>query len=326
MRFVVYGAGAVGGVIGGRLFQAGHEVTLIARGAHLEAVQDAGLRLQDPHGEVCLPIPAVHHPEQLTWRGDEVALISVKSQHSPQVMNDLAVIAPPSVAVVCAQNGVRNELEAVRRFADVYGVVVNAPTAHLEPGLVQAYSTPVTGILDVGRFPHGVDDTTTALAAAFGQAGFDSRPIPDVARWKWRKLLTNLGNAVEVVCGPGARPGPLVDQAITEGEACLRAAGIDYASTEDDLARRGTLIQPHQVHGGQRRGGSSWQSAARGSTSIETDYLNGEVVLLGRLHAVPVPVNTLLARLSNQIIVTRSQPGGTSVEEFNSLLGHTQQA
>lgn len=76
-----------------------------------------------------------------------------------------------------------------------------------------------------------------------------------------------------------------------------------------------------QVRGAPPRpGGSSWQSATRGSTSIETDYLNGEVVLLGRLHEVPTPVNTLLARVANQIVTTDAQPGGISMEEFNSLL------
>lgn len=119
---------------------------------------------------------AVAHPGQLTWRGDEVALITVKTQHTAQLLSDLAAVAPSTLPVVCAQNGVHNELEALR--------------AHLEPGLVQACSALVTGILDVGRFLHGVDDTTAALSATFTEAGFDSRAISDVARWKHRKLLT----------------------------------------------------------------------------------------------------------------------------------------
>lgn len=321
VRFVVCGAGAVGGVLGARLFQQGHDVTLVARGPHFDAIRSAGLRLQDPGGEVRLPIPAVAHPGQLTWRGDEVALITVKTQHTAQLLSDLAAVAPSTLPVVCAQNGVHNELEALRRFSEVYGVTVNAPTAHLEPGLVQAYSAPVTGILDVGRFPHGVDDTTAALSATFTEAGFDSRAISDVARWKHRKLLTNLGNAVEVVCGPAARPGPLVDLAITEGEACLRGAGIPVASAEEDVARRGALIQQHPVHGESRAGGSSWQSVVRGATSIETDYLNGEIVLLGRRHDVPTPVNTLLGGIASQVAVGRARPAAITVEAFYSLLG-----
>ena len=62
MRFVVYGAGAIGGVIGARLFQSGHDVALIARGAHYDAIRDHGLRIQSPADDATLPIPVVDHP------------------------------------------------------------------------------------------------------------------------------------------------------------------------------------------------------------------------------------------------------------------------
>ena len=117
-------------------------------------------------------------------------------------------MAPPELPIVCLQNGVANEAEALRRFANVYAVPVASPTAHLEPGVVQAYSSPITGILDVGRYPRGVDDVAVEVAAAFAASTFDSRALPDVFRWKWRKLITNLGNAIEAVCGPAARAGP----------------------------------------------------------------------------------------------------------------------
>jgi len=69
MRFVVYGAGAIGGVVGARLFQSGHEVVLIARGAHYEAIRDKGLRIQSPADDETLPIPVVDHPSRLTLTG-----------------------------------------------------------------------------------------------------------------------------------------------------------------------------------------------------------------------------------------------------------------
>lgn len=87
------------------------------------------------------------------------------------------------------------------------------------------------------------------------------------------------------------------------------------------MARRGALIQQHPVHGESRAGGSSWQSVARGATSIETDYLNGEIVLLGRRHDVPTPVNTLLGRIASQVAVGRARPAAITVEASYSLLG-----
>ncbi len=320
MRFVVYGAGAIGGVVGARLFQHGHEVVLIARGAHHDGLRDRGLRVQDPSGEQRLPIPVVDHPAKIRWHREDVALVAVKSQHSPEVLGELAAVAPPELAVVCLQNGVRNEPEALRRFSTVYGVPVACPAAHLQPGVVRAYSSPVTGILDIGRYPGGVDDTATAIATAFSEATFSARAIPDVTRWKWRKLLTNLGNAVEAVCGPVARRGPIRQRAVAEGEACLAAAGIKPATTEEDQARRGDLLQAHPVAGEMRAGGSSWQSLARRAPGIETDYLNGEVVLLGRLHGIATPINALLQRLANRLAITGGEPGSITPDEFDTLL------
>jgi 2-dehydropantoate 2-reductase len=320
VRFVVYGAGAIGAVVGGRLFQHGHEVVLIARAAHHDAVRAHGLRLQDPSGEVTLPVPVVDHPGKVRWRVSDVVLVAVKSQHTPQALAALASVAPPGLAVVCLQNGVRNEHEALRRFPNVYGVPVACPAAHLEPGVALAYSTPVTGILDVGRFPAGADNTAADVAAAFAAATFDARVISDVTRWKWRKLVTNLGNAVEAVCGPPARRGPIGERAAAEGQACLASAGIDAATMEEDLARRGDLLQLQPIAGQRRQGGSSWQSLARGARSIETDYLNGEVVLLGRLHGVATPVNVLLQYLANRLATTGARPGSITPEQFNAML------
>lgn len=320
MRFVVYGPGAVGGVVASRLFQSGEEVLLIARGAHHARLQSEGLLLRDPSGEAWLPIASEEEPGAVEWHDDDVVLVAVKSQHTPAVLAELAHHAPPGIAVVCLQNGVRNEHEALRRFPNVYGVPVACPCVHLEAGVVEAYSWPCTGILDIGRFPGGIDDVAESVAAALRRATFDSRPIHDVARWKWRKLVVNLGNAVEAVCGPPARNGVVGEMATAEGESCLAAAGIDAASAEEDLARRGDLLTRRPVAGKTRPGGSTWQSLARGTHDVETDYLNGEVVLLGRLHDVPTPVNALLQRLANGLARRGDPPGTLQPEQFLALL------
>jgi len=317
---VVYGAGAVGGVVGARLFEHGHPVVLIARGDHYRAIREGGLRIQDPTGEQKLPIPVADHPGGVQWTDDDVALVSVKSQHTSTVLSELATVAPPELPIVCLQNGVANEAEALRRFANVYAVPVASPTAHLQPGVVQAYSSPISGILDIGRYPEGVDDVAVTVATAFAASTFDARAIPDVARWKWRKLITNLGNAIEAVCGPAARGGTIGERAAAEGEASLVAAGIVAATTEEDRERRSHLLRLQPVAGQRRQGGSSWQSLARQAPGIESDYINGEVVLLGRLHGVPTPVNALLQRLANRLAAAGAQPGSIAPDEFEDLL------
>jgi 2-dehydropantoate 2-reductase len=107
-----------------------------------------------------------------------------------------------------------------------------------------------------------------------------------------------------------------------EGEACLRAAGTEYVSVEEDRARRGDRLHPgDDVSGYPRGGGSSWQSLARGQGTIETDYLNGEIVLLGRLHGVPTPVNGVLQDMANRMARDRVAPGTISPDEVLALLG-----
>ena len=146
-----------GGVVGGRLFQAGFEVTLIARGAHLEALQVHGLQLQSPVGADTVPVAAVGGPSDIDSHDDPVVLVAVKSHQTLAALHDLAKVAPPETPIVCLQNGIANELAALRLFPNVYGVNVVCPTSHLQPGVVQAWSTPVTGLLDIGRYPSGTD-------------------------------------------------------------------------------------------------------------------------------------------------------------------------
>ena len=311
MRFVVYGAGGIGGVLGGLLHRSGHSVVLIARGAHYEAVARDGLRLETPTSAETLAVPVVDHPARLELGDDDVVLLAMKSHDTVAALAAL----PPGIPIVCVQNGVANEREALRRFADVYGVCVMCPTNFLSPGVVQAYSSPTPGILDLGRYPSGVDALETAVSGAFRAAGFESEPRPDIMRWKYGKLLMNLGNAIEALCGPRARAGTLASLTRSEGEAVLQAAGIDFVSDDEDAARRGDLLSMHPIAGERRGGGSTWQSLQRGTGSIETDYLNGEIVLLGRLHGVPTPVNALLQRLANRAARDAWPPGSMTEED-----------
>lgn len=312
MHFVVYGAGAIGGVVAARLHQAGHAVTLIARGEHLRAIKAHGLVLESPDGTVTLPVPVVDDPSAVSWSDPVVVLVSVKSQDTDAVLGRLAVSAPPSTPVVCVQNAVANEHRVLRHYANTYGMCVMCPATHLEPGVVRAHSAPITGIMDLGRFPSGVDATARSVAEALRGATFDAEAIPDVMRWKYRKLLVNLANAVEALCGPAGLGSELAKAAYLEGRAVLEAAGIPHASREEDAARRdGLLSRGRAAAPGSPpwHGSSSWQSVVRGAGSIESDYLNGEIVYLGRLHAMVTPVNALLQLRAAELAARREPPG-----------------
>lgn len=321
MRFVIYGAGAVGGVIGGRLFQSGHEVLLIARGDHGRAIAGRGLRLLSPDDDLTLPIPVAARPADVTWRPDDVVVLGMKTQDTLAALDELVAAAGPAVPVICAQNGVEAERLALRRFANVYGTPVRLPATHLEPGVVEANSAPTTGILDIGRYPSGVDALCEDVCAALEKSTFSARPIPDLMRWKWTKLVVmNLSNAAQAICGGDAPLRNVVRAAKAEAVACLEAAHIEWASEEEDAARRANLITVRPIAGRIRGGGSTWQSMTRGQP-IEADYLNGEIVLLGRLHGIPTPVNLGLQELANRCHRERIAPGTITVPELERQLG-----
>ena len=127
-----------------------------------------------------------------------------------------------------------NERLALRLFSRVYGMCLQAPTAHLVPGIVIAYSAPVAGVTDLGCDRSGLDDTARLIAAVLKSSALSSQAFEDIMRWKYAKSLTNLGNAIEVVCGPEAPFGEVGLRACAEGEAALRVAGIDFASEEEE--------------------------------------------------------------------------------------------
>ena len=178
MRFVVLGAGAIGGVIGGGLHRAGHDVTLIARGQADAVLRTSGLTLQTPDGDEVLRVP-VGSVEDV--RDGDVVILAVKSQDTVAALDALA---GRDVTVVCAQNGVANEAAALRRFERVYGVFVWLPAQHLEPGVIQVYSAPVHGVLAVGRYPAGADETARGAGRGVHEAGADGIVSDDVMRLK----------------------------------------------------------------------------------------------------------------------------------------------
>jgi 2-dehydropantoate 2-reductase len=321
MRFVVIGAGAIGGVVGVRLHQSGHEVQLVARGAHYDAIKRGGLTLETPVERVTVELPVAPAPADAGMRADDVVLLATKSQDGEAALDALRDAAPATTPVVCLQNGVVNERVALRRFASVYGAVVMAPTAHLEPGVVEAYGTALTGSIDVGCYPSGVDDRAQEVCRALASSHFDSEPRAEIMRHKYAKLIANLGNAVQAICGPEAAVGDIVRRLQEEGRTVLKAAGIEFEVPDvADISGRWQRWQMGEIEGRGRAGGSTWQSVARGAGSVETDYLNGEIVLQGRLCGVPTPVNELLQSLAREMVRERHGPGWLSPEQVLARL------
>ncbi|MEV5612690.1 2-dehydropantoate 2-reductase N-terminal domain-containing protein [Streptomyces sp. NPDC052225] len=330
MRYVIIGAGAVGGALGGRLAQAGQDVVLVARGAQYEALRERGLVLQTPDGPHTHRLPVVDGPEALgTLRADDVLVLCVKTQDSAAA---LAAWGPRPVEgggtaagrlpLVCAQNGVESERLALRTFQRVYAMCVWLPAAFVEPGVVRADGTPLTGILHLGRYPSGSDETARAVAADLEKAPFEAPVVDDVMRWKYAKLLANLANSIEAISGvlTSAEGIALFRRARAEGEAVLAAAGIAYTPQDEEKQARADKIRFEPFDGSPRGGGSSWQSLQRGAGSIEADFLNGEIALLGRLHGVPTPINDVLQEQADEAARQGRAAGETPVADLVAMV------
>ena len=314
MRIVVYGAGAVGGVLAARLHLAGVDVQAVARGPHLDTIRERGLRLVTPHGEDVVRLRAAASLADLDVDPDTAVVVTVKSHQTAAVMRDVALHTSPEVTLVSGQNGVANEETLQRTRRHVLGMVVMMPTSHLEPGVVIQASSNVPGLLDVGCFPEGTDERAERMAAVLRAGGFESVVRPDIMAWKHRKLLLNLGNAAQAACPSDGDRDRLTELARDEGERVLAAARVPIVSEEDDDARRGDLLDTRSMRA--RGGGSTWQSLRRRTGDVETDYLNGEISLLGRRHGVATPVNDFLRDVSWRLAASGAEPGSLSAADL----------
>lgn len=324
MHIVVFGAGAVGGVIGGRLAQHadrhGHDVTLVARGEHREVIERSGLTLRSHDGTTVVPVRVASRIGEVALTPGDVVVLAMKTQDTAVALSDLAAAAPAGITVACAQNGVENERLAARLFDDVLAICVMLPASVPEPGVVEANGAPHNAILDLGRYPAGVTAVATELAAAFEASGLASRTDPRIMRLKYRKLLMNLGNAIDALVADPKGARPLLDRAVGEALACYAAAGIECVGEEEDSARRQGVMRAAPIGDRPRGGGSTWQSLARGARTTEVDWLNGEIVLLGRLHGVPTPANVLLQDAARHAATSGAPPRSVAAADLLARL------
>ncbi len=326
MRFIIYGLGAIGGTFAAALARSGQSVVAIARGRMLEAVKADGLMFRTPAGSERIRFPVFAGPHEIAFEPDDVAILTVKSQDTQAALRALCDAGFGDRPVVCAQNGVNNERVALRFFPNVYAMTVMMPADYTVPGEVTCFGTPRHGMLDLGRYPHGLDDTVAGIATAMAGANFAAFPLEQVMRSKYGKLRDNLGNVVEAALGGGGDKGPLRSGSLVtaihgEAERVYTAAGIEWVAVGNADPRRKGLMEIGPVDGVTRAGGSSLQSLKRRTGSIETDYLNGEIVLLGRLHGVPTPVNAALCDVGRELVGERAAPGSMSAEELAHRLG-----
>jgi 2-dehydropantoate 2-reductase len=314
VKYAVVGTGSIGVLLAARLAAAGRDVVAVPREGPAARVPFVVIssRGREEHAVTTVGW------DQLAERDDVVALLAVKSQNTAAVLAAKAA-AGVGGAVVCMQNGVDSERQALRFAAEVRGGLVMCPATRIAPFTVRSHASASYGVFDVGRWPTAgavADRLADEIAADLEAAGFSSRSIRDVSRWKYAKLLRNVLNAVDAACGWQARGSVLAERVAAEARECLDAAGIDRVSPEELSARAAGYSDYVPVEGIEFSGSSTAQSLSNGTGSVEVDYLNGEICLLGRQHGVPTPANALMQQVCTRLAALGAAPESLDADEL----------
>ena len=299
MRFVVYGAGAVGGVLGGHLALQKHDVCLICRKDHAEAIHEQkGLRLRSATGDYFAELDAVVEAGPDHLDDCKCVLFTPKSNHTEAGVAALAEIAPPETPVVSFQNGMANEEIIGRRFSMVYGGVCRMTCSFLQPGQV---SYRRQGRVIVGRYPKGADPLAKKLGKILEGAGFDSAASNHIASDKWLKLVVNLQSAFHATIDNRDHDSMEFIQlklgVLEEAKKVLRAEKIRARSCDGKDASIDELIDelrkphaPRAAHG-MKVNNSTWQNLYLGRDDFENTHFHGPIIELAGKHGIAVPFN-----------------------------------
>jgi len=316
MKIVVIGAGAIGSVIGGLLSRAGEDVTLIGRKPHVDAINQNGLILEGKSGKMVIQIKAA---ENLDFKPDLV-LLAVKTQ---DVKTSMRKIQPylSGVTIVTMQNGVRSDdlVAGILGRENVVSSVVTFNSLFLEPGKA-LFSTPFGKTALLLGEPFGAKGNRLQGLSALLNKALPTDISGDIRGAHWAKLLWNLNTAVPAVTGLPMQEGNQYPQIrelninlMKEGLEVIKLAGIKTADipgmplslmemiVQMPLPESSSVMKDSIKSLGELSIlGSILQSIKRGK-STEVDYLNGEIVNLGKKKGIPTPVNTLIVELVHQI-------------------------
>jgi len=291
MRIAILGAGGVGAYYGGMLARAGHSVSMLARGEHLDALCERGLEVRTPEGTWTVPVRAAGDPADLGPA--DLAVVAVKNYSLEEIAPAARLLAEQGADVLPLLNGVEAADRLVRSGVPderVLGGIAEISAARVGPGAVERRS-PFQRVV-VGERTSGISPRAERIAAAFREAGVEARASADITADLWRKLA--FISTMAAACGLSRGPvGPIRDKplgravlerAVREVLAVGRALGVSLG--EEDAARifgfvdsLGPTIKP------------SFLLDLEAGRPMEIDDLCGAVSRLGRQAGVDTPVH-----------------------------------
>ncbi len=297
-RYIVVGAGAIGGLLAAQWTLAGVHATLLARGATFDAISERGIRVRRPHGDDLIRVNVVEDIQAAAPTSSDTIVLAVKAQDAEAAVAAIAWVpladergVVADLPILTLQNGLWAEGVALRRFDTVLGVSLGIPASHLEPGVIVSPAYPVIGAAWIGGYPRSLPGDEERHRAALAQAGFATAVEPDIAAAKRRKLIANLRNVVEVFAASRDEAERAEAALVEEARSIFEAAGLAVAPPPIDDVRLSIGDVPGHTPGRL----STWQSFAR-RTSNEVDFLSGEITRIARSIGAEAPLNAAVAR------------------------------
>ena len=293
MRIAVMGAGSVGGYLGGMLSRGGNDVSLIARGAHLRAIVDHGLRVIRDQEQFTVRSDATDDPSRV---GEvELVLLTVKTYQNDQAVPAMLPLVGPDTSVLCLQNGI-DSYQAAAAKVGLGRVLPGA--AYIEvgvpvPGVVKQTGTEVR--IAFGEADGSESDRGTRILATLEQSGIPAQFDRNIQKTLWTKFLliasmagvTSLSRETMAQLMPRPEWRQVVVGCLREVETVGRAAGVDLDSKAVEGALSYFDTELEQLH-------SSMHADITAGRPLELETLNGAVIRVGREVNVPTPINDVI--------------------------------
>jgi 2-dehydropantoate 2-reductase len=291
MNILVLGAGAIGSLYAAKLSPR-HDVTVVARGSHVDAINRDGLRVVGVEALTCRGLRAVTSIDSIP--PNSLVLLTTKVNDNRKAIDAIASKLRGDTTILCVQNGLGGE-DIVREVIDarcserpiVLRAITQFGAIFRAPGIID-YK--VAGYTLIERAP-----SSAALADLLTESGLDGRVSNDIKREVWRKLIFNcVINPITSIMGSDvgsiadSRLDPLKELVIDECLAVARADGVAF-----DLDFVAELARAF----GPSRNIASMRQDLLKRKPTEIDHMNGAVVDLGRRLGIPCPVNAALTTI-----------------------------
>lgn len=299
MRVAIMGAGAVGGYFGSRLAAAGIDVTLIARGAHLQAIREQGLTVESMSGDYSVR-PAATDDTTAVEKVDLI-LFCVKSYDTEAGVAQIKPMVGENTTILVLQNGVHNEDILAKHFGAecILSGVVYIGAELARPGVIRHESR---GEIIFGEPGGALSGRVEAVQELFGRAGIPCTAVADIRARKWQKFLFNCAlNAMTAITG--CRLSTLIRNqhshdvfaaAVREVEVLARKEGVDLpADVVEQVLNTAAAMDIR----------SSMQADLERGRRIELDTFNGHVLTLSRKHGIAAPTHAALYGLLSAMMM-----------------------